>query len=70
MGKVITDNAMHHHAMDKKFSHIVLPHYKEYVKNDLENVWILMKRDYKGVYHHGSKKYLTKYLNEFTFRFD
>ena len=38
--------------------------------NDLESVWALMKRGYKGVYHHWSKKHLHRYIDEFAFRLD
>ena len=36
--------------------------------NEIESVWAIMKRGYKGTYHHWSKKHLHRYLNEFSFR--
>ena len=76
--KVMTDEAMHYHTMDKRFIHLTVHHAtNQYVNeetgattNDLESVWAVMKRGYKGVYHHWSKKHLPRYLNEFAFRLD
>ena len=74
--KIVTDEAMHYHTLDKRFDHTSLHHAtNQYVKNGLstngiESVWALIKRGYKGVYHHWSKKHLPRYLNEFTFRLD
>ena len=74
---VVTDEAMHYHSMDKQFIHSSVHHAtSQYVNdsglttNELESVWALMKRGYKGVYHHWSPKHLHRYLNEFTFRLD
>lgn len=36
--------------------------------NSIESVWAVMKRGLHGVYHHASKKHLSRYVNEFTFR--
>lgn len=36
--------------------------------NGIESVWAVLKRGFKGVYHHWSKKHMTQYLNEFVFR--
>ena len=38
--------------------------------NDIESVWALMKRGYKGVYHHRSDKHLHRYIDEFSLRLD
>jgi len=73
---IVTDNAIHYHTMDKRFRHALLHHAtNQYIKNgfstnDMESVWALMKRGYKGVYYHWSKKHLPRYLSEFTFRLD
>ena len=36
--------------------------------NSIESVWAVMKRGLHGVYHHASKKHLSRYVDEFTFR--
>ncbi len=46
---------------------------EEYVRGDvttngIESVWAVMKRGLNGVYHHASKKHLSRYVNEFAFR--
>jgi hypothetical protein len=45
----------------------------EYVKdgvtvNAIDSVWAVLKRGLYGVYHHASRKHLSRYVNEFTFR--
>jgi transposase-like protein len=36
--------------------------------NGIESVWAVLKRGLHGVYHHASKKHLSRYVDEFTFR--
>ena len=36
--------------------------------NGIESVWAVIKRSYKGVYHHWTMKHCHRYINEFTFR--
>lgn len=56
------------------FKHATVNHsVGEYVRgsvhtNGIESVWAILKRGLHGVYHHASKKHLSRYLNEFTFR--
>ena len=60
------------------FKHLTVNHTEgQYVNplsgattNDIESVWALMKRRYKGVYHRWSKKHLSRYFDEFAFRLD
>jgi hypothetical protein len=36
----------------------------------VESFWALLKRGIKGQFHHISKKYLQRYINEFEYRFN
>lgn len=36
--------------------------------NGVESVFAVLKRGLHGVYHHASKKHLSRYVDEFTFR--
>jgi hypothetical protein len=40
----------------------------EIYTNTIEGCWALLKRGYVGTYHYMSRKYLDKYLDEFSFR--
>ena len=33
-----------------------------------ESVWAVLKRGYNGIYHNWSRKHMTRYINEFSFR--
>lgn len=58
------------------YEHGVVKHsYKEYVNgihhtNSLEGFWSQIKRSIRGTHIHVSKKHLSKYLNEFEFRYN
>ena len=73
-----TDEYKGYIGLDKHYNHLTVNHSAgEYVNlltgadtNDIESVWALMKRGYKGVYHHWSKKHLHRYIDEFSFRLD
>ena len=75
---VQTDEYKGYIGLNKHFEHYTVKHSSgEYVDpftgastNDIESVWALMKRGYKGVYHHWSKKHLHRYFDEFSFRLD
>lgn len=75
---IVTDELKGYKGLNKTFHHISIKHsHGQYVceasgatTNDLESVWGLMKRGYKGIYHHWSKKHLHRYLDEFSFRLD
>ena len=74
----MTDELKGYIGLDKPYNHLTVKHSAgEYVcplsgasTNDLESVLALMKRGYKGVYHHWSKKHLHRYIDEFSFRLD
>lgn len=73
---IMTDENQSYKGLDRYYKHSTVHHgNNEYfidgiTTNGLESVWAVMKRGYKGVYHHWSKKHLHRYLNEFTFRLD
>ena len=75
---VMTDENQAYRGLDKLFTHSKVKHsegvYVDLLSgattNDLESVWALMKRGYKGIYHHWSKKHLHRYIDEFSFRLD
>ncbi|MGD0025656.1 MAG: IS1595 family transposase [Xanthobacteraceae bacterium] len=56
--------------------HRVVNHAREYVAPDgthinaLEGFWALVKRGIVGQYHHVTVRYLSRYLDEFGYRFD
>ena len=60
--------------VNRIYNHKVINHSAhEYVKdgvstNSIESVWAVLKRGLHGVYHHASKKHLSRYIDEFTFR--
>jgi transposase-like protein len=61
----------------KRFmEHRVVNHAREYVAADgthinaLESFWALVKRGIAGQYHHVTVRYLPRYLDEFSYRFD
>ncbi len=61
-------------ALDDSYIHESINHsHKEYVRGDvttnsIESVWAVMKRGLNGVYHQVSRKHMSRYVNEFTFR--
>lgn len=71
---VYTDEHKGYLWVKNSFNHGSVNHSaKEYVNgnihtNGIESVWALLKRGYKGIYHHWSRKYMQLYANEFTFR--
>ena len=74
---ITTDEHKGYKGLDTHLNHFTVKHSAgEQVSengastNDLESVWALMKRGYKGVYHHWSKKHLHRYIDEFAFRLD
>ncbi len=73
---VVTDaNNAYKKAKDSFKGHIVVDHTKgEYAKNGystnkIENYWSTLKRMIKGTHIHVSKKHLSKYIAENSFRY-
>jgi transposase-like protein len=77
---VMTDDYKSYKILDKKengdkYIHLTVNHSKgQYYAgngvhtNGIENFWSVMKRGIIGIYHHISKKYLQRYVDEFCFR--
>jgi len=71
---IYTDEWRSYRGLGEWYDHDVIQHSrKQYRKGDahtnsIESVWAVIKRGYTGVYHHWSKKHMTRYINEFVFR--
>jgi transposase-like protein len=69
-----TDEFIGYHRVGKSYRHEHINHNQgEYSRkgvttNGIESVFAVLKRGLHGVYHHASKKHMTKYIDEFTFR--
>ncbi len=76
----ITDEYGSYKAVGKQYHHETINHIKlEYVRkgdprsihtNSIENFWSLFNRGVVGSFHKVSVKHLSRYLDEFTFRFN
>ncbi len=74
---MMTDELNVYHGLDMGFAkHEAVTHSKkEYVRgnvhtNTVEGFFSLLKRGINGVYHHVGKGHLSKYCDEFSFRYD
>ena len=75
---IMTDEWTAYNGLGKEFSsHEVVNHgRKEYVRagsihvNNIENFWSLLKRGIFGIYHHVSPEHLSRYCDEFQFRYN
>ena len=70
---VYTDDHRGYRDLHDYDHHTVAHSAREYVDgdvttNDIESVWAVLKRGYKGVYHHMSPKHLHRYATEFAER--
>ncbi len=71
---IYTDENSGYRNLGQWYEHDVVRHGRgEYKRDDaytnsIESVWAVIKRGYMGVYHHWSKKHMTRYINEFVFR--
>ncbi|MGP8153582.1 MAG: IS1595 family transposase [Smithella sp.] len=76
--KIMTDEFKSYKGIEKDFKggHGVVNHgLGEYAKGDIntntaESFFALLKRGVNGTFHHISKKHLSRYCNEFSFRWD
>jgi len=74
---IYTDEFLSYRRLnDMNYHHGKINHsIKEYVSgkihiNNIEGFWSIMKRGINGVYHSVSSKHLSKYINEYTFRYN
>ena len=73
---IITDEWKSYSSLHNKYEHMVIAHCKgEYVNgiahtNTIEGFWSLLKRGITGQYHHITKQYLDKYIDEFCYRYN
>jgi len=70
-----TDQAFYHKRMRHLLPHKSVEHSVMYCDgwihtNSIESFWSLLKRGIVGQFHKVSIKHLTKYLNEFAYRFN
>ena len=75
-GTVFTDEWKSYRILSQNYDHKFIKHSaNQYVDgkihtNNIENFWSHMKRGIYGIYHHVSDKHLSKYVNEYTFRYN
>ncbi len=73
--EVLTDSLPSYRGLEPEYSHGVVDHSREYVRdyvhtNGIENFWALLKRAIKGTYVRVSRQHLWRYLDEQAFRFN
>jgi len=74
--QIMTDDWKSYKGLNGKYQHLVVAHCKgEYVNgivhtNTIEGFWSLLKRGILGQYHHVTKQYLNKYIDEFCYRYN
>jgi transposase-like protein/IS1 family transposase len=74
---IVTDEYQGYQSLNRNYFHVVTKvkgsfRYKTedgYHTNRIEGLWTHLKRAYKGVYHHMSRKHLQRYCNEVSFRY-
>ena len=73
---LVTDDHKAYFKAKDNYYHIVVNHNeKQYVNgafstNNVEGFWSLFKRGYIGTYHYMSPKHLSRYCNEFAYRYN
>ena len=73
---LVTDEWSGYTGLKKDYQHEVIKHNKnEFVSNSfhtnsVEGFWSLLKRGIFGIYHSASAKYLSKYTDEFSYRYN
>ena len=72
---IYSDQYRSYNILRSQYEHDRVDHSVTYVNGDIhtngiENFWSLLKRGLMGVFHKVSVKHLSRYLDEFTFRFN
>jgi transposase-like protein len=73
---IVTDEWQAYKGLARNYAHVVLNHKEnEYVRggfhnNNIEGFWSLLKRGIYGIYHQVSPKHLSKYCDEFAYRYN
>jgi transposase-like protein len=73
---VYSDEWKAYSNLNKDYKHAMVFHSsKQYADGDvttnrIESFWAILKRAYKGSFHHISKKHMTRYIKEIQFRFN
>lgn len=73
---VMTDEFRGYNYLDNKnYIHLRIDHQKAFADgmthtNNIESYWATLKRGIYGIYHHVSLKYLQRYVDEFSFRYN
>lgn len=72
---VVSDELKSYNSLSQIYRHEVINHIREWVRgnvhtNTMENFWSLFKRGLMGSFHKVSVKHLSRYLAEFTYRFN
>jgi hypothetical protein len=68
-------NILDNEENKKKYVHVKVNHKKGQYSdgkgghtNGIENFWSVVKNGVRGVYHHISKKYIQRYVDEYSFK--
>ncbi len=72
---LVTDEYKGYNAIDDLMAHEVINHSDEYAvgdvhTNSIEGFWALIKRAWYGSYHHYSKKYMSLYIAETSWKYN
>ncbi len=74
--KIYSDEYISYRTLEWYYEHEVVKHRAgEYVNgnahtNSIESFWAILKRGIFGIYHHTSTKHLSRYVNEFAYRYN
>jgi hypothetical protein len=73
---IVSDEWLGYKGLSKDYQHEVVKHNEgKYVSNgfhtnSMEGFWSLFKRGIFGIYHYASPKHLSRYTDEFSYRYN